>query len=185
MTPKPKAYAPAMSDAAVEAKTGRNWQAWFALLDAAGASKLDHKATARMLAAKYAVPGWWSQMLTVEYERARGLRVKHQTQSGFSVAVSRTVAASLSDLYAATASEARRKRWFPRGTFALSSQTKDKYFRGSWSRGARLEMGFYARGAGKSQIAIQVNKLPKQSDVELQRRAWQAALSKLQNLLEA
>ena len=34
---------PRMSDAAVKGKTGKSWAEWFALLDKAGAKKLDHK----------------------------------------------------------------------------------------------------------------------------------------------
>ncbi len=32
-----------MSDAAVKAKTGKDWQQWFAILDRAGAMKMSHK----------------------------------------------------------------------------------------------------------------------------------------------
>ena len=39
---KPKS-AKRMSDRAVQAKTGNTWPEWFAILDAAGAKKMDHK----------------------------------------------------------------------------------------------------------------------------------------------
>ncbi len=173
-----------MSDAAVKAKTGKDWPTWFGLLDRAGAAKLEHKAIATLLATKHAVPGWWSQNITVEYERARGLRERHEVAGGFAVAVTKTIATSLSALYEATADTARRKKWFPKGAFKLSSQTKDKYFRGAWKGHARLEIGFYARSAGKAQIALQVRKLPKKTDVEIERAEWKAALAKLQGMLE-
>lgn len=67
----------------------------------------------------------------------------------------------------------------------MSSQTKDKYFRGSWNGSARLEIGFYAKEGGKAQIAVQVNKLAKRDEVERERAAWKAALRKLQKLLES
>ena len=63
---------PRVSDAAVEAKTGKTWQEWFALLDAAGARQMDHKSIAAHLDKKLGVPGWWAQMVTVAYEQARG-----------------------------------------------------------------------------------------------------------------
>ena len=69
-------------------------------------------------------------MVTVEYELARGLRVRHQTATGFSVSASKTIATTLSALYSATASAAKRKQWFPQGELEVSSQTKNKYFRG-------------------------------------------------------
>ncbi len=81
-------------------------------------------------------------------------------------------------------SAAQRKRWFPSGAFEPSSQTKDKYFRGAWKKGARLEVGFYAKGTGKAQIALQVSKLAKRGDVEAERTAWRNALTKLQSMLE-
>jgi hypothetical protein len=84
---------------------------------------------------------------------------------------SKTVTTSLSDLYAATADVDKRKKWFPKGEFALSSLTRDKYFRGSWNKKARLEIGFYARAEKKAQIVVQISKLAKKSDVERERAA--------------
>ena len=172
-----------MSDAAVKAKTGKNWAGWFGALDRAGAAKLEHREIARLLHERHGVPGWWSQMLTVEYELARGRRARHQTASGFQIGVSKTVAMSLGDLYAWTANAARRRSWFPRKKLTPSSQTKDKYLRGVWGGGpARLEIGFYAKGAGNAQIAVQVSKLAGKAEVEAERAAWRKALDKLAKL---
>ena len=179
------AYVPNMSDTAVKAKTGKDWAGWFGALDKAGATKLKHSQIAELLHEKHDIPGWWCQMVTVEYELARGLRVRHQTATGFSVSASKTIETSLSALYAATTNAARRKQWFPKGDLDVSSQTKNKYFRGSWNGHGRLEIGFYAKEGGKVQIAIQVNKLAKRADVDRERAAWKAALGKLQKLLEA
>jgi hypothetical protein len=176
MTGKAKPTEPSISDAAVKAKTGKDWAAWLDVLDSAG--------IVRILSEKHGVPSWWRQMIAVEYERARGLRVRHQTASGFSVAISKTIPTSLSRLYAATANSVQRRQWFPKGAFELSSQTKDKYFRGSWNQSARLEIGFFAKVQDKAQIAVQVSKLAKQADVELEREAWKAALSRLQQRLQ-
>lgn len=172
-------YVPDMSDAAIKAKTGRDWPSWFAALDKAGAAKLNHTQIAQHISDEYGIPGWWCQQVTVEYERARGLRQRHQTTGGYSVGVSKTVATSLAKLYAATATAAKRKQWFPKGEFEASSQTKDKYLRGTWNERARVEIGFYAKGENKAQIAIAVNKLAKKSDVESQRELWKAAVAKL------
>ena len=124
------------------------------------------------------------QNVTVEYERARGLRELHEANDGFAVAVTRTISAPVSRIYAATADPLRRKQWFPRGAFVPSSQTKDKYFRGAWKKGLRLEMGYYAKGTGKAQIAVQIRKLAAKVDVDAQRDAWKSALNKLQKMVE-
>ena len=177
-------YVPGMSDTAVKAKTGKDWAGWFGALDKAGAAKLRHPQIARLLHEKHGMPGWWCQMVTVEYELARGLRVRHQTATGFSASVTKTIATSISALYSATANAAKRKQWFPKGDLDLSSQTRNKYFRGAWNGAARLEIGFYATAGGKAQIAVQVNKLAKRADVDREKAAWKAAIAKLQKLLE-
>jgi hypothetical protein len=176
-------YQPSMSDEAVKAKTGMDWYGWFKLLDKEEAKKLTHTEIANLLYDKHKVPGWWCQMVTVEYERARGLRERHEQAEGFSVSASKTIDLPLSKLFAAVANDAMRNKWFPWLVFEPSSQTKDKYFRGPWRDGARLEISFYAKGAGKSQINVQINKMAKKSDVEKERAAWKKALEKLEQLV--
>jgi hypothetical protein len=184
MAPGKQPYSPSTSDAAVRAKTGKDWASWFSVLDKAGASKLEHKAIAALLVTKYGIPGWWSQMVTVEYERARGLRERHQTSSGFSVSVTKTIMASTATLYAATANAVKRRKWFPPGEFGASSSTAGKYFHGAWNDTARLDVGYYPTDDSKTQIAIQVSKLARKADVESERTAWKAALLRLKEMLE-
>jgi len=179
-----KGTAPSMSDEAVKAKTGKTWKQWFAVLDKAGAQSLSHKEIVEVLDVQQTVPPWWRQMVTVEYERARGLRVRHETASGFSISVSKTIAADLAAVYDATANARTRKTWFAEGAFVQSSATENKYFRGSWNGSARLEINFYSKGQGKAQINVQVNKLSKEADVARECDAWRAALETLKAKLE-
>ena len=51
-----RAHVPSTSDAAVKAKTGKDWAGWFGVLDKGGAAKLDHKAIAHMLSESMAYP---------------------------------------------------------------------------------------------------------------------------------
>jgi hypothetical protein len=178
------AHVPKVGDDAVKAKTGRTWSGWFGLLDKAGAKKLTHGAIAGLLVDKHGVPGWWSQMVTVEYELSRGLREQHQKSDGYSVSATKTIATSLASLFEATVNQAQRKQWFPKGVFKLTSKTKNKYANGEWKEAARLNVGFYTTGTGKAQIAIQVSKLATRRAVEGERKAWKAALAKLQTALE-
>ncbi|HUO02651.1 MAG TPA: hypothetical protein VMU31_07725, partial [Rhizomicrobium sp.] len=73
--------------------------------------------------------------------------------------------------------------WFPKGKFEETSRTEDKYWRGKWKSG-RLEVGFYAKGAGKAQIALQSNKLASQDMVEKERALWKKAMDRLQAIIE-
>jgi len=177
-------YTPSMSDEAVKLKTGNVWSHWFAVLDKAGGNGLAHRALTKILSEQHGVGPWWRQMAAVEYERARGLREKHQTTAGYSVSVSKTVAVDVSDLYTALADGGMRKKWFAWEGFKPSSQTKDKYFRGPGKDGRKLEINVYAKGAGKAQVVAQVNKLGSEADVEAERAAWKKALEKLQTALK-
>src|SRR6202000_2888959 len=100
-----------------------------------------------------------------------------------SVSVTKVVPAGLPALFALATDPKMRKRWFPPGAFEENSRTKDKYWRGRWKKDARFEAGFYAKGAGKAQIALQLNKLADAQAVERERAAWKKALTKLEGLL--
>ena len=181
MDTKGQAAKPVMTDAGIRARTGKGWEQWFAALDKAGADALDHKGITAILHEKMDVGPWWGQMIAVSYERARGLRAMNQKCDGqFAVSVSRTLPVRLSTLYEAVADEKHRKKWFPNGPFKVSSETKNKYFRGAWGKnGARLEVGFYAKGDDKAQIVLQVNKLEGPKFVEAERALWKEALARL------
>ncbi|HSL70724.1 MAG TPA: hypothetical protein VK864_10815, partial [Longimicrobiales bacterium] len=62
------------SDAAVKAKTNRDWAEWVHALDGLGADQLTHSEIARTVHEKFDVPSWWTQTVTVGYERIKGLR---------------------------------------------------------------------------------------------------------------
>jgi hypothetical protein len=177
---------PTMTDAGITAKTGHDWSYWFAALDKAGAEKLDHKGIAALLNGKMKVGPWWGQMIAVSYERARGLRAMNQKCDGeFSVSVTKVMPVGLSELFAAATDLKTRTKWFPKGAFEETSKTKNKYWRGKWGKDGRLEVGFYAKGPGKAQIALQSNKLPGSGAVEKERAAWKKAMDKLASMLEA
>ncbi|HEY2445663.1 MAG TPA: hypothetical protein VGI20_08000 [Rhizomicrobium sp.] len=178
-----EAYKPEMSDAAVKLKTGKTWAQWFVALDKDGAQKMTHRAISQLIFDTHHVGPWWCQMVTVEYERGRGLRAKHQKANGYSVSASRTIAVPLADLYEAATDAKQRRSWFPKGRLKITSQTKDKYFRGQWNGAARLDIGFTAKGRDKSLIAIQVDKLADRASVEAERASFKKALEKLDTLL--
>src|SRR5690349_19949824 len=174
--------APVMTDAAVKARTGKDWDYWFAALDKAGAAKRDHKAIVKILFTKLNVGPWWGQMIAVSYERARGIRSGNQRRSGeFAVNISRTVDVKLSKLFAAATTG--RANWFPKGAFEETSSTKDKYWRGKWKKDGCLEIRFLAKVPGKSQITVPSNELPDTDAVETERAAWKKALERLNKSL--
>src|SRR5205807_9702646 len=105
---------PRMSDEAVEAKTGKTWSRWFKHLDAAGAKKMTHQEIVAHLRDKHDVRPWWTQMVAVTYEQARGLREKHEKPVGYEeISVSRTVEAPIGRVFKAWTDQKTVKKWLP------------------------------------------------------------------------
>lgn len=176
----PRSY----SDDKVKAATGKGWMAWFVILNNMKATELPHSEVAKCLKEKHGAPSWWAQMIAVEYERARGGRKKNERAGGtFAVNVTKVVPVGLSELFAAATDEKTRKAWFPPGAFEETSKTKDKYWRGKWKADRKLEFGFYAKGEGKAQIALEISKLPSADEVEKERAVWKKATEKLALML--
>jgi len=172
----------AISEAKVKEATGRGWMGWFVILNLMEATSIPHKEVAKRLKEQHGAPSWWAQMIAVEYERARGGRKKNERAGGtYAVNVTKVMPVSLSKLFAAAT--AKRKDWFPPGAFEETSKTKDKYWRGKWKSGRKLEFGFIAKGDGKAQIALEIGKLPSPVEVEQERAAWKKAMEKLSVLL--
>src|SRR5690349_12709262 len=81
-----------MSNASVEKQTGRNWAEWVTTLDATRAAEKPHREIAAYVSS-LGTPDWWSQMVTVGYERIRGLRDHGQRRGGaYEASKSRTFA---------------------------------------------------------------------------------------------
>jgi uncharacterized protein YndB with AHSA1/START domain len=174
-----------VSDAAVLKSTGKSWAQWLKQLDAAGAKKLTHPEIAAYLKKKCGLSGWWSQMVTVGYEQARGRREPYQRTSGYAANVSRTISAPLSALYDAWEDEKSRRAWLGKENFTIRKATPRKSLRITWSdRATNLEVNFLAKGAKKSQVAVEHSKLENLKAVEQSKSYWSQALGRLKNQLE-
>jgi hypothetical protein len=169
---------------AVLKATGRGWDEWLKVLDRAGAKAMAHKDIAMLLARKFAVPDWWCQMVTVGYEQARGLRVKHESAAGFRASASRTVAVPVAELYAAWADARARGAWLPGAAMQVRRATPNKSMRATWNVREDLEVGFAAKGARKSLVQVQHGKLPGVAAVKRSKAFWTAALARLKAQLE-
>jgi uncharacterized protein YndB with AHSA1/START domain len=181
----PKNETAGMSDEAVQAKTGKTWSEWYAILDKAKAHQMDHKAMAAYLHEKQGVPGWWCQMVAVAYERERGLRAKYEKPDGFTAGRSKTLAVPLADLYAAWADARKRGKWLNEPGLVIRKATEEKSIRITWADGTSVEVMFYPKGEGKSQVTIEHNKLALAGDVEKSKAYWGEKLDALQRLLSA
>lgn len=174
-----------IGDEALAAKTGRTWAQWLAALDADGCRAMDHKSIARHVHDRYAVGDWWAQMVTVGYERVAGLRARHEKVDGFAANASRTIAADLASLYKAWSDTRRRRRWLGDERLTIRTAAADKSMRITWSDGrTHVDVNFYAKGPGKSQVAVQHRKLASAKAVGKVKKMWGERLDALKAVLE-
>ncbi len=172
------------SDEAVTRATGRPWAEWFAVLDAWGARERPHREIAGHLRAEHGVPGWWAQTVTVGYERARGLRAKHEGPGGFSVGASKTIGVPVERLFDAFAHDEERERLFP----GLTTRTTLPHRTARFDRpsdGTRVVVGFEAKGPAKSTVAVQVERLRDAEAAERAKEEWRGLLGGLKRSLES
>jgi hypothetical protein len=177
-------------------KTGHGLDHWFAVLDRFDAAAKGHTAAARHLGEEHGVPSWHCQMVTVEYERARGLRAVNQSCDGdFQVTVSRTVTATVGQVAELINDPARRKRWL-RAADPGIARALEAAFAGDKPRrvtvkspayarlrfpcdGTTVEILIYGKAGGKASVSAHNTKLAGPGAVEARRGIWGAALDGL------
>ena len=174
-----------VADDAMLRATGKVHAQWFAVLDAWGATDHNHTEIARWLSETHDVPGWWTQHVTVAYERARGMRAPHQMRDGFSVTATRTVAADAEQALAAFTSARLRKRWLPGAPMRQRPTRAALSARFDWTEPpSRVLVTVVPKGDGKSLIAVAHEKLPDAESGERLKGAWRQSLTVLKGLLE-
>jgi len=171
---------------AVMRATGRAWDEWLTVLDRAGAKAMPHKEIALLLSRKFRVPDWWSQMVTVGYEQARGLRVVNQKASGFATSSSRTFGVDVDDLYAAWSEPRQRAKWLPGAPLEVRKATSGKSMRITWTAGgSSVDVNFFAVARGKSRVQVEHGKLASAAAAARQKTYWSEALGRLKGFLDA
>jgi uncharacterized protein YndB with AHSA1/START domain len=169
-----------VSSAAVQQATGKSWDEWLAALDGDGATEMTHPQIALLVHEKYGAPDWWSQMVTVGYEQARGLRAKYQKADGFTASASRTVNVPVDVLFNVWADDAQRARWLPGAPLAVRKATPGKSLRLSWEGGgSKVDVELTAKGEAKSQVAVQHTRLPDAEAAAAMKAYWGDALDRM------
>jgi hypothetical protein len=174
-----------MSNDIVLSRTGRAWKQWVRELDAVGAASMPHGEIARRVHEDFGVGDWWSQSVTVGYERIRGLREIGQRRGTgtFDANKSKTFAAPVSRLYRAFAHKPTRDRWLPGIALKVRTKVRDKSMRITWPDGTSVHAYFVAKGPRKSQLAIQHVSLPDRKDVAARKEYWGERMKALAEVL--
>ena len=173
-----------MSDEKVKQATGCDWAAWVAALDYAHANEMSHREIARHIKEKFDTPSWWTQTVTVGYERIRGLRAIGQRRDGsYEASKSKTVEVPVDKLYKAFRDARVRAKWLPGVNLTVRTATPNKSMRVQWDDATRVEIGFYPKGEAKSQVALTHVRLSSKAEAERMKAFWGERLDALARTL--
>lgn len=168
-----------MSDEALKAKTGCTWDRWVWALDNVNAFNWPHREIALYVREKYKVPGWWSQTVTVGYERIRGLREKGQRRSGsWEASKSKTMDAAVGTVFKAFKQPRLRSAWLP-STVVERTSVPAKSLRLTWEDGTSVEVYLVSKGRSKSQVVVQHTRLPSSEAAARMKAFWAERLEAL------
>ena len=173
-----------MSDAVIKAKTGCTWERWVCSLDYHGADKMSHREIAALVKKTYKVADWWSQTVTVGYERIKGLRAKGQRRDGtYEASKSRTFDVPVKMLFEAWADDRTRKRWLEGTPVKIRTATEPKSMRLDWGDKSIIAVGFMPKGSSRSSVAVQHTKLPDRETANRLKDYWSDRLDALGDVL--
>jgi hypothetical protein len=174
-----------MSDAAVKASTGCTWERWVKALDHVGAEAWPHREITAYVHEKFKVQDWWTQMVTVGYERIKGLRaIGQRRDGGYEATKSKVFAAPLARLYRAWSDRRSRARWLPGVDLTVRTATRGKSMRIGWPDGTLVALNFTRKGVAKSQVQIQHGRLTDRAAATRVKQYWAERLVALGDLLQ-
>ncbi len=172
-----------MSDAVLKEKTGCTWEKWVKALDYHGADKMSHSEIAKLVKNTYKVPSWWTQTVTVGYERIKGLRARGQQRNGtFQATKSKTFNVPIDELFDAWSNDKTRKRWLDGAKVRIRTATKPKSMRIDWNDSI-VAVGFFEKGKEKSSVALEHTRLPSRDAAEEIKQYWKEKLDALAAIL--
>jgi hypothetical protein len=184
-----------LSDRTARKSTGHGLEHWFLVLDKFGKAH-GHTRAAEFLYSEHKVPAWHAQMITVTWERRRGLRQENQSCTGtFQVSVSRTLNAPVHRIVAMINAPGSRRRWLKDSTPALGKALEEAFASGksmamTKSGYARLrykwlssvvELRVQGKPGGKSTVVADSSDLPDQDAVTVRRASFSQALDSLRD----
>lgn len=172
---------PEMNDESVHKHTSRSWDEWCAVIEAWPGHADGHQAIAKWLQSEQGLNGWWSQAVTIGYERIRGLRVPGQMSDGtFGVNKSATLTNAPNDLRAMLLDDAARADLLPSLKTTLRSKPTSKAIRiGIGVDEGYINVSLGEASEGRTKVTIQHRALRFVGEVEHWRAFWTDWLSVL------
>ncbi len=167
--------------------TGKNWQWWFAALDAAGMADKDHRTIVAEVKKLGCESAWWQQTITVEYERERGLRDIHQRSDGhYEISRQRTLNLPAEELIELVRNPEKRVQWLK----TPLPEPQEKILSGNplfifpWPGGhSSLYVVVEAKGETKASITLVHRDLSGPEECEAIKPFWNEVAEKLKQVI--
>ena len=199
-----------VTEAACRRSTGKGLKEWFAELDARPDLNQKRRDAVTWIYETIGVKSsdvWWPTTIWVEYERAhKVVNKKDGRAEGYNICCTKTIAASVADVYAAWTEKARLAKWF--GTRVVA-EVQDG---GSWSEGdgnsgdylrvranrdlrftfqhadaeapTLVDLTVADKGKGKAGVTLMHQRIQNRPEADGLRNAWTVAFDRLKQLLE-
>lgn len=172
---------------AIERATGRSWDEWLEIFEAADARTIGHSEIARV--ARAAVPAdlkspdWWAQGIAIAYEQHVGIRVPGQSTVGtFRVSASRTMTLDRDAAIAAWVAkhgELTEHRGHTVSAPRSSRTPKRSFWRFNLEGAGKVEVSATPKGEDRVILGVSQDGLPDGDRIEEWRAHWKALLAAL------
>lgn len=173
------------TDAALKNQTGKDWQEWKVALERWGAAEQSHPEIAKYISEEFGYNGWWSQGITVGYERMIARRAVGQMNDGsYSASVSKTINANINRVHSALVVELTRLQWLDGSVVRLRTSMAPKSARFD-DHEANVIIAFFLteKGDEKTSVQVEATKFPTKESGDEWKAAWRPRLAKLAEYL--
>jgi uncharacterized protein YndB with AHSA1/START domain len=177
----------ATSDDRIRERTGRGWEQWFDLLDDWGSHEMKHRDIARKVAAELDIDplAWNAQAITKSYERTRQGKLAGEQEDGFTVNVSRTMAASAATAFEAFTDDTSRSAWLPDAPLRARTATAPRTAHFDWADdGSRVHVYFVEKDGGRTTVTVRHARLARAEIADATKLAWRERLVALKAYAE-
>lgn len=163
---------PEFTEEVIRTNTRKSWNEWCDFIEAWPGHVDGHTAIARHIHENTDLNGWWSQGVTVGYERIVGLRLPHQMADGtFTASKSRTMDVDVPALRELLVSDDARAELFGDVKTELRSRSNAKSLRLAVGPGI-ASFFFDSVKDGRTKVTVSHEKLPTFEDVEEWKFYW-------------
>ncbi len=171
---------PEVSDATLHESTGRGWNEWCDLIDDLDGHDGDHTKVAGMLCTDHGLDNWWSQTVTVGWERITGRRAKYQALDGtFATSKTRTMTIDPDELRSMLLDADDRLDLFPGLVTVLRSRPTAKVPRLAIEGAGEIQITAVPKANAKTVVTVTHSKLGSASELQPWKQYWTEWLAAL------